>query len=247
MSVNGRFPEAHYVVFSNPLPGREEELERWYEDVHIPDSLNAGLFDSVRRYRSLDLTDTCFLTLWGCDYADTENALSAVRPVAEGLRAAGRIEVVQEIVFQEFVFLDRVNREREVGRACSSGLTTYLSCWAEPLSLKVFEDRMSSVVAAAKNGERNSRVTGNAQYGHRGGRARAIILEEHEGSATSASRDISIDEGVFVGLPPFGKAVPIFPGGSPAPSSGSTTERPSRERMTEVWMTRWECVSARSA
>ena len=73
------FPPSFYAVWSNPLPGRETDLHAWYEDVHIPDSLEAGLFDSVLRYRALDETSARYLTLWGCRYASEDEALAAVR------------------------------------------------------------------------------------------------------------------------------------------------------------------------
>jgi hypothetical protein len=247
MTTNDCFPPAHYAVFSNPLPGKEADLDRWYEDIHIPDSLDAGLFDSVRRYRSCSPASARFLTLWGCGYADTDAALAAVRPVAEGLRTSGRIEVVQEVVFQEFVFLDRVYRDRPASDSGSKWLTTTLSCWAEPSSLKEFEEQTAPAFAAALADDSDSAVSGMAQYGHRGERARAIVLTERD---RPMDRSVPIDSdgnGIVEGLPPFGDAVPIFPGGSPAPSPIPSEDRASRARAAAAWVADWECISQRFA
>jgi len=136
------FAPALYAVYSNPLAGREDELHAWYEDVHIPDSLEAGLFDSVRRYRATETGPAAYLTLWGCEYRDEEDALRAVRPVAEGLRERGRIEVVQEVVFQQFVFLEETLEARS--SQSSRFLTTLHNCWAEPESVTTFDDWFAS-------------------------------------------------------------------------------------------------------
>jgi hypothetical protein len=40
-----------YVVFSRPLDGREEDFERWYDEVHIPELLELDEVIAARRYR----------------------------------------------------------------------------------------------------------------------------------------------------------------------------------------------------
>ncbi|MBB35057.1 MAG: hypothetical protein CME88_08170 [Hirschia sp.] len=44
---------AHHVhiAFSSPVPGQEAELERWYDEQHIPDCLKLDGFVAARRYR----------------------------------------------------------------------------------------------------------------------------------------------------------------------------------------------------
>ena len=39
------------VALSSPLPGREEEYERWYDEQHIPDCLKLDGFLSAQRFR----------------------------------------------------------------------------------------------------------------------------------------------------------------------------------------------------
>lgn len=40
-----------FVALSTPVPGREEELERWYDQQHIPDSLKLDGFIAAQRFR----------------------------------------------------------------------------------------------------------------------------------------------------------------------------------------------------
>ncbi|WP_068076768.1 DUF4286 family protein [Novosphingobium lentum] len=44
---------AHYrhVAFCSPLPGGEAELERWYDEQHIPDCLKLDGFVAAQRFR----------------------------------------------------------------------------------------------------------------------------------------------------------------------------------------------------
>jgi hypothetical protein len=229
------FPRSFYAVWSNPLPGSEDALHAWYEDVHIPDSLNAGLFDSVRRYRALDETAARFLTLWGCDYGSEDEALAAVRPVAEGLRARGRVERVQEVVFQQFVFLEKTLRPRS--EAVDSGLLTLQSVWSRPESVAVFDTWLASGPAPVELG-----VGGIARYGVPAPRSKALVLVE----APTAGSPWP-PEGAAAGLPPFGPPTPIFEGGSPAPSPAPLDPEAlaKLEQASPVRATRWQLISRR--
>ena len=256
MPLNDVFPTALYAVYSNPLPGHEADLHQWYEDVHIPDSFDAGLFQSVRRYRSLDPADTprpagvpeeChskFLTLWGCHYADTEAALSAVRPIAEGLRSKGRVQSFQEVVFQEFIFRHSVQQERS-GRE-NRGLTTLHSRWSRADAIAPFEkwlDRPSGrgYVTPATSATSSQ---ASARYGLEGPRARAVLLiEQHRPPDLGL---LSSQPGARKGLPPFGAPIPIFESGSPAPSPKPTPEPPEEPGSPlAVWIEGWELIGAR--
>lgn len=229
------FAPALYAVYSNPLPGREADLHSWYEDVHIPDSLEHGLFDSVRRYRALTSARAKFLTLWECNYRDEAEALAAVRPVAEKLRSTGRIEVVQQVVFQQFVFLEAILRQREEERA--QFLTTLHSCWASPSSVPAFDAWLEE--------ERNQECIRNGaavRYGVPAPARKGLVLIEQETEPNGALPARTEPE-----LPPFGEATPIFPSGSPAPGPPAT--RPFEEAQIAsafpAWVARWQLISAR--
>lgn len=38
-----------YLVFSNPAEGREDDFDKWYDDVHIPEVLTLPGFKSAQR------------------------------------------------------------------------------------------------------------------------------------------------------------------------------------------------------
>ena len=40
----------HMLVFTNPLPGREAEFNKWYDEVHLPEVLQVKGFVAARRY-----------------------------------------------------------------------------------------------------------------------------------------------------------------------------------------------------
>lgn len=42
-----------YFVFSNPVEGREDEYNRWYSDVHLPDVMRVPGVVSAARYAFL--------------------------------------------------------------------------------------------------------------------------------------------------------------------------------------------------
>jgi hypothetical protein len=44
------------LAFTNPVAGREEEFNRWYQEQHIPDLLAVPGFVSAQRYELTDAT-----------------------------------------------------------------------------------------------------------------------------------------------------------------------------------------------
>ncbi len=228
-------PRSLYVVYTNPLGDEEDALHAWYEDVHIPDSLEAGLFDSVARYRATLDGDARFLTLWGCDYTSEEEALAAVRPVALGLRDRGRIEVVQEVVFQQFVFLDPTVDAPDVREA--SELVALHSTWSRPASVAAFDAWLTKGAGA-------DRLPSGpiARYGVPDPSRKALVLSDG-----ATARDPWPPDDCAEGLPPFGDPTPIFEGGSlaPGPAALEADELARREAMSDVWATQWERISLR--
>jgi hypothetical protein len=65
------------LVLSNCKdPAREEDFNRWYEEVHIPDILDAGGFHTAYRYESLDpaATKAKYMAIYETDNIDPANA-----------------------------------------------------------------------------------------------------------------------------------------------------------------------------
>jgi hypothetical protein len=50
------------IVFSNPLPGRDDEFNEWYDNVHIPELLAVPGMLSAQRY---DLRDAAIYHMEG--------------------------------------------------------------------------------------------------------------------------------------------------------------------------------------
>lgn len=46
-----------YVALSDPLPGREAELDAWYDDVHLAQVVDVPGFVSARRYAAVETCD----------------------------------------------------------------------------------------------------------------------------------------------------------------------------------------------
>ncbi len=93
-------------------PADEEEYNRWYEDIHIPDILNSGLFHTAYRYEIADraahlgtLKQTGkFLVIWETDWDDPAKAdaeMAKLRPEWERQGRSykgGEVEVVSRLV-----------------------------------------------------------------------------------------------------------------------------------------------------
>ncbi len=45
-----------FAVVANCVPGREEEFNAWYEDIHIPDILETNMFHTAYRYECIDVS-----------------------------------------------------------------------------------------------------------------------------------------------------------------------------------------------
>lgn len=45
-----------YLVFNNPNPGQEEEFNKWYDEVHIPDVMSVGNVVSAQRFKYRQLS-----------------------------------------------------------------------------------------------------------------------------------------------------------------------------------------------
>jgi uncharacterized protein (TIGR02118 family) len=74
-----------FVVYTKPTPGKEEEFNRWYDEVHIPDVLRLPGFLSATRYRYEAVANTSesthpYLALYTVETDDihaTQAALTA--------------------------------------------------------------------------------------------------------------------------------------------------------------------------
>jgi hypothetical protein len=93
------------LVFSNPRPGADEALARWYMEVHGPDALGNGTFSALHRYEAVGDYDARFLALWEGSFTSLDEARSQMVPKAGGLRDRGRITPDLMVVWSSLEFL----------------------------------------------------------------------------------------------------------------------------------------------
>jgi hypothetical protein len=82
------------MVLSNAATGTDEEFNRWYSDVHIPEILQLPSFVSARRYR-LDQgiparTQHSYLAIY--EVTDAERAASELRGARSGLTMSSTLD-----------------------------------------------------------------------------------------------------------------------------------------------------------
>jgi hypothetical protein len=78
------------VVLSNPVDGREEEYNQWYDTVHIPELVALPGVRSARRLRLADdryaACDHRYLVVYECDFASPDEGWA----IFDQARAEGR-------------------------------------------------------------------------------------------------------------------------------------------------------------
>jgi hypothetical protein len=74
-----------YVVFTNAVPGREEEFNDWYSNTHIPDLLRVPGIQAAQRFRRSTQQRTAgphsweYLALYQCDAAEPKAVTDAIQ------------------------------------------------------------------------------------------------------------------------------------------------------------------------
>ena len=73
-----------YVALSDPLPGREEELNRWYDEQHLADVLDVPGFVSAQRFEAVEAGDgppqrRRILVLYEIEADDPAEVIAALR------------------------------------------------------------------------------------------------------------------------------------------------------------------------
>jgi len=74
----------HLLAFTNPVPGREEEFNRWYDERHVPDLLAVPGFVSAQRFALTDATGQgkpgwTYLALYELETDDPDALMRDVR------------------------------------------------------------------------------------------------------------------------------------------------------------------------
>ncbi len=90
------------VMLNCKDPNREEEFNRWYSDVHIPDILDTGLFHTAYRYESLDpqASKGKYLALYETDSSDPGKAGDELTKLRANWEQRGRLFDATELVLR---------------------------------------------------------------------------------------------------------------------------------------------------
>ncbi len=83
-------------------PAREEEFNRWYTDVHIPDILDTGLYHTAYRYENLDpqATKGKYLALYETDSSDPGKAGDELIKLRANWEQRGRLFDATELLLR---------------------------------------------------------------------------------------------------------------------------------------------------
>ena len=74
----------HLLAFTNPVVGREDEFNRWYDERHVPDLLAVPGFVSAQRFALTDATGQgkpgwTYLALYELETDDLDALMEEVR------------------------------------------------------------------------------------------------------------------------------------------------------------------------
>lgn len=92
------------MVFSNPAEGQAEELDRWYWEVHGPDSFANGTFQALHRYRAFGAYEATNLALWEGRFTSLQEAKDYIIPRAHALNEQGRVTPSLNVVWSTLLF-----------------------------------------------------------------------------------------------------------------------------------------------
>jgi hypothetical protein len=119
-----------FVVWSTPHHGVGDEFHRWYNEVHLPDAVANGSFVAMHRYEAVGpgYRAAPFLSIAEADYGSEEEAWAAVRPRAQALRDAGRINDLYRVDFATML----LTVAADVSSHTVWTLTTVQNDWRHP-------------------------------------------------------------------------------------------------------------------
>jgi hypothetical protein len=129
--MEGRFPNGLFVAMGNCKdPEREEEYNRWYDEVHIPDATSQSPLRNGVRFVNAELEpgQPKYLALYETDAEDLVAARGAVSEMAGRLRDAGRSTDLSESVLTAMVKSIGSTSSATAGKAVRSLLFVSLDC-----------------------------------------------------------------------------------------------------------------------
>jgi hypothetical protein len=128
--VFGHIARMSFIVWSTPHDGAADEYNRWYNDVHLPDSIANGSFTAMHRYEVVGpgYRAASYLSIAEADYGTEAEAWASVRPRAQALHAAKRIDDLYRVDFATML----LTVESDVSSHPVETLTTVQNDWRVP-------------------------------------------------------------------------------------------------------------------
>jgi hypothetical protein len=119
-----------FIVWSTPHAGRADEFNRWYDEVHLPDSVANGSFTAMHRYEAVGPGHHAapYLSIAEADYGSEEEAWASVRPKAAALHRAKRIDDLYRVDYATML----LTVEADVAAHPVQTLTTVQNDWRTP-------------------------------------------------------------------------------------------------------------------
>jgi hypothetical protein len=242
IGLGGRFPRCLFAAFSNIAPGVDfERFQRWYYDVHRPDSLELDLFTRSLRFEAASPSKVRWLTLWEAAYPDLDTALAKIRPAALSLHQQGRIWPVQEVPFSQFVFLEGVEAAGiPAAGTAPPTLTTVMNDWRAPLAgVDHASWRAAALPAPAALAAAYPLCAGYAAPPDDAPTARRSLWL---GASARHPREL---EALWAArteraLPPLGTPTPIFP--RPPGAASEPAPRAPASAPDAAWVVHWRPV-----
>ena len=129
-SVRGHIARMAFIVWSTPNPGVGDDYHTWYNEVHLPDAIENGSFVAMHRYEAVGpgYCAAPFLSIAEADYGSEAEAWAAVRPRAQALRDAGRIDDLYRVDFAVML----LTVDTDVSFHDVETLTTVQNDWRNP-------------------------------------------------------------------------------------------------------------------
>jgi hypothetical protein len=122
-----------FVVLAEPSPEQEADFHHWYDQIHGPDAIENGSFTALHRYRAVGpgWQQARYLAVWQGRFRSEPEAWDYIRPLAKGLRAAGRVGEVASVVWA-LMMLEGPAPGHEIGNDQLGALTTVQNDWRFP-------------------------------------------------------------------------------------------------------------------
>jgi hypothetical protein len=83
------------LVYSDPTPGREDEYNAWYNDVHLKEVLATEGFVRAQRFKVSDImpgvTDHKYVAIYEIETDDLEGAMAALKAGIPGMNMSDAI------------------------------------------------------------------------------------------------------------------------------------------------------------